>query len=46
MTLSEFSFHYRTLTVHDQEPQHERHLSEEGGEGDVRDLEKTVNRKS
>ena len=28
------------------EPEHERHLSEQGREGEVRDLEKTVNRES
>ena len=34
------------IDAHDHEPPHEHHLSEEGGEGDVGDLEKTVNRES
>ena len=45
MNLASF-FPLPDLDAPDQEPQHERHLSEDGGEGDVRDLEKTVNRKS
>ena len=39
-------FPRRDIDAHDQEPQHERHLSEQAGEGDVRDPENAVNRKS